>query len=100
MFHLDDLWYTNHVETTHQAPLTPEQLAAISAGGGFAQCEDPTTHVHYQLIQCEPQRIDEEYIRRKIEEAYADSAGSGPLDMAAIKAELQRRLAAKSNSGR
>ena len=92
--------YTNRMETTHQAPLTPEQLAAINAGGGFAHCEDPTTHVHYQLIQCEPRTIDDDYIRAKIEEAYADPAGFKPLDMAAIKAELQRRLAAGHKSGR
>jgi len=84
------------METTHQAPLTPEQLAAINAGGGFAQCEDPATHVRYQLIQCEQPTIDDDYIREKIEAAYADPAGYEPLNMTAIKAELQRRLAAKS----
>lgn len=87
------------METTHQARLTPEQLAAINAGGGIAQCEDPTTHVRYQLIQCEPSCIDDDYVREKVEEAYADAAGVEPLDMAAIKAELQRRLAAKRKSG-
>lgn len=75
------------METTHQAPLTPEQLAAISAGGGFARCEDPTTHVHYQLIQCGPPTIDDDYIREKIEEAYADPVGLEPLDMPSIKAD-------------
>lgn len=92
----DRLCYTNRMETTHQAPLTPEQLDAINAGGGFAQCEDPTTHVRYQLIQCEQPTIDDDYIREKIEEAYADPAGFEPLDMAAIKAELRRRLAANT----
>lgn len=90
------------MEITHQAPLTPEQLAAINASGGFARCEDPTTHVLYHLIQYEPPTIDDEYIREKIEEAYADAAENGfePLDMAAIKAELHRRLVAKHESGR
>jgi hypothetical protein len=85
------------METHVQAPLTPEQLAAIHAGGGFAQCEDPTTHVLYHLIQFDPPSIDDQYVRRKIEEAYADAAEIGfePLDMVAIKAELNRRLATK-----
>ncbi len=88
------------MEMTHQAPLTPEQLAAINAGGGFARCEDPTTHVQYHLIQVELSSVDDNYIREKIEEAYADSAGFEPLDMAEIKAELHRRLAAKQNARR
>ena len=88
------------MEPTYQAALTPEQLAAINAGGGFARCEDPTTHVPYQLIQCEPTTIDDDYVREKIDEAYADSANDGfaPLDMAAVKAELNRRLSAKQES--
>jgi hypothetical protein len=86
------------MEPTHQVSLTPEQLAAINAGGGFANCEDPATHVHYQLIQVEPGTIDDDYIRAKIEEAYTDGAAIQPLDMAAIKAELNRRLSATNNS--
>jgi hypothetical protein len=86
------------MESTHLAALTPEQLAAINAGGGFAQCEDPTTHVHYHLIQYEPPTIDEDYVREKIAEADADIAQNGleALDMASIKAELERRLALKN----
>jgi hypothetical protein len=85
------------METPHKAPLTPEQIAAINAGGGFAQCEDPMTHVLYHLIQFPPTAIDDDYVRQKIEEAYADAATNGfeRLDMAAVKAELNRRLAAK-----
>jgi hypothetical protein len=94
------LCYTENMEPTYQAALTPEQIAAITAGGGFARCEDPTTHVRYQLVQIESPNLDNEYFRGKIEEAYADAGEQGfqPLDMAAIKAELSRRLAAKSNS--
>ena len=97
-----NLCYTGDMEPTYQAALTPEQLAAINAGGGFARCEDPTTHVTYQLIQCDPTNIDDEYVRRKIDEAYADSVNDGfaPLDMVAVKAELYRRLSAKRESGR
>jgi hypothetical protein len=61
------------METPYPAPLTPEQLAAIHAGGGFARCEDPTTRVHYQLIQVDPAAaIDDDYIREKLAEAQAD----------------------------
>jgi hypothetical protein len=88
------------MEPTYQASLTPEQLAAIAAGGGFAHCEDPTNHVQYQLIQLDPSAIDDNYVREKIEEAYADRTGVGPIDFSAIKAELNRRLAAKSSQGR
>ena len=90
------------MEPTYQAALTPEQLAAINAGGGFARCEDPSSHVQYQLIQCEPTTIDDAYVRQKVDQAYADAADHGfaPLDMAAIKAELHRRLSSKQASGR
>ena len=87
------------MEPTHQVSLTPEQIAAIHAGGGFALCEDPSTHVHYQLIRVEPATIDDDYIRMKVNEAYADPAGARPLDIAAIKAELNRRLSATNKSG-
>lgn len=84
------------METPYQAPLTSEQLAAISASGGFAQCEDPQTHVLY-IIQVEPSSVDDVYVREKIDEAYADAIVNGfaALDMAAIKAELNRRLSTK-----
>ena len=88
------------MDTTYQAALTPEQIAAITASGGFARCEDPTTHVQYQLVQLDPSSVDDAYIREKIEEAYVDAGEVGyqPLDMVAVKAELNRRLAAKQKS--
>jgi hypothetical protein len=88
------------MDTPYQAPLTPEQLAAVEAGGGYAQCQDPKSHVIYHLIQQpEPSAIDDDYVREKIEEAYADIARNGfrPLDMSAIKAELHRRIRAKTD---
>jgi hypothetical protein len=95
-----NLCYTDGMEPTYQAALTPEQMAAITAGGGFARCEDPATHVQYQLVQIEPPNLDNNYFREKIEEAYTDAGEHGfePLDMGAIKTELNRRLAAKNNS--
>jgi hypothetical protein len=86
------------MEPAQIAPLTPEQLAAITAGGGFAQCEDPTNHMQYQLIQVEPIALDDHYFREKIEESYKDPRPPEPLNMAEIKAELRRRLAAKQKS--
>lgn len=85
------------METIHQAPLTPEQLAAINAGGGFARCEDPTTHVRYHLIQFEPSTIDDEYIREKPAEAQADMdrGDYAEWNVDEIKRELQARLAKK-----
>lgn len=60
------------MEPSFQASLTPEQIAAIQAGGGFARCEDPSTHVHYQLTQFEPPTLDDDYIREKLAEAALD----------------------------
>ena len=87
------------METPYQLPLTPEQVAAISDGGGFADCEDPTTHVQYQLIQVEAPSIDDNYVRQKIEEAYAEN-DVAPLDMSAVRAELKRRLASTPGTQR
>jgi hypothetical protein len=89
------------MESTHQAALTPEQIAAITAGGGFARCEDPTTHVRYQLIQYEPITLADEYIRDKLAEAQAD-VDRGDIDewnLDEIKRELHERLA-KTQAGR
>jgi hypothetical protein len=90
------------MEAPYQAPLTPEQLAAINASGGFARCEDPSTHVLYQLIRFETPAVDDDYVRQKIDEAYADADENGfkPLDFVAIKAELHRRLATKDGPQR
>jgi len=86
------------MDASFQTPLTPDQLAAVHAGGGFARVEDPATHRVYFLIeQAEPPAIDDDYVREKIEEAYA--AGEFvPLDMAAIKAEFHRRQALRNQS--
>jgi hypothetical protein len=84
------------MEAFFQGALTADQLAAIHAGGGFARMEDPQTHRVYFLIEQQPAppTLDDEYVRQKIEEAYAEG-GVEPLDMAAIKAEFHRQQAAK-----
>jgi hypothetical protein len=79
------------MESSLQIPLTAELLAAVHAGGGFAQVEDPNTHrVFYLIEQATPPTIDDEYVREKIAEAYEDG-DFVPLDMAAIKTEFHRR---------
>ena len=85
------------MDASFQTPLTPEQLAAVHAGGGFARVEDPATHRIYFLIeQAEPPTLDDDYFREKIAEAYADG-GLEPLDMQAVKAEFRRRQALKNS---
>jgi hypothetical protein len=83
------------MDSTFQAALTPEQLAAVHAGGGFARVVDPATNRIFVLIeQTEPSTLDDDYVREKIDEAYA--AGQlEPLDMAAVKAEFWRRQVGK-----
>jgi len=86
------------MDASFQTPLTPDQLAAVHAGDGFARVEDPTTHRVYFLIeQAEPPTIDDDYVREKIAEAYADGEFES-LDMAAVKAEFHRRQAMKNQA--
>lgn len=83
------------MEPAQIAPLTPEQLAAITAGGGFARCEDPTTRVQYQLIQIETTSIDDDYVRAMLTEAQADvdRGDCEEWNMDEIKREVYERLA-------
>jgi hypothetical protein len=83
------------MEPAQIAPLTPEQLAAVTAGGGFARFEDPTTHVQYQVIQIETTSIDDDYIRAMLAEAQADvDAGRcAEWNVDEIKREVYERLA-------
>jgi hypothetical protein len=83
------------MDTSIHAPLTPEQLAAVQAGNGFAKVEDPSTNRVYFLIEQSASTISDDYVRRKIEEAYT-KGDLGPLDMEAIKAEFHRRHSARS----
>ncbi|HEY2760723.1 MAG TPA: hypothetical protein VGI75_08265 [Pirellulales bacterium] len=89
------------MEDAYPAALTPDQLAAIAAGGGYARCEDPKTHVVYHLVkQGDAPMIDDDYVRAKLQEAYDDIEKNGlqPLNMAEIRAEFQRRLQGKTKS--
>jgi hypothetical protein len=80
-------------------PLTPEQIAAVVAGGGYARCEDPQTHVVYHLVQQgHAISIDDEYVRAKLAEAQSDiDAGRvAPWDLVEVKRELQLNAARNS----
>jgi hypothetical protein len=90
--------YNDGMDAPPQAPLTPEQLAAMQAGGGLARVEDPTTHrVYFLLEQSEPPALDDEYVREKVAEAYSDG-NFEPLDMEAVKAEFHRRQATRDQT--
>jgi hypothetical protein len=93
------LRYNIIMETPYQAPLTPEQLAAINAGDGFARCEDPVTHVQYQLIRDEPITLDDDYFREKLAEAQADvdRGDVAEWNVDEIKRELAERLSKKQS---
>lgn len=79
------------------APLSPEQIAAIRAGGGYAQLVDPNTQQVYVLTEpCVP-TLEESYVREKLDEAQAsiDRDEVADWDLDEIKAEVRQRLAAQ-----
>jgi hypothetical protein len=76
------------------APLTPEQLAAVNSGDGYARFIDPSTCVVYHLIaQTEPVTVDDEHVREKLAEAQADvdRGDVAEWNAAEIKQELRDR---------
>ncbi len=84
------------MEISSQTPLTPEQIAAVNAGGGYARCEDPATHEVYHLIrQGNQSLIDDDYIREKLAEAQADieQGKFAEWNVEEIKQELRQRFA-------
>ncbi|HEX6962741.1 MAG TPA: hypothetical protein VF175_12800 [Lacipirellula sp.] len=77
--------------------ITPEMRAALQASGGLPiQVQDPETLQVYTVVE-QPVEItlDEEYIRRCIDEGLADiDAGRvAPWDIEATIAEAKRRHA-------
>lgn len=87
------------MDTMPQISLTPEQIAALTSSGGFVQCQDPATHVHYQLIQYEPPVLDEDYIREGLAHAALDveEGRVADWDPEEIKRECRRILAQKKH---
>lgn len=87
------------MDTTCQTPLTPDQLAAVAAGGGWARIEDPNTHRVYVIAEqagpTETAAVDDEYIREKLAEAQLDSEQGrvAQWNLDEIKSEILRRLA-------
>jgi len=76
--------------------LTPEQVAAVAAGGGIAHAEDPTTHRTYLLVeQGKAPTLSDDYFRHKVAEglAEADQGMCEPWDVEIMKAELCHRHA-------
>ncbi len=86
------------MEASSSAPITPEQLAAVQEGGGFALVEDLETHRVYLLIeQGQAPTLDDDYFREKLAEGIAESerGESKPWDVCALKDDLRRRHTAK-----
>jgi hypothetical protein len=86
------------MDTPCQASLTPEQLAAINAGGGFAQFVDPSSRAVYFLIQqANPPLLDDDYFQEKLAEAEVDiqQGNYSEWNLDELKRELLERLAAK-----
>jgi hypothetical protein len=80
-------------------PITPEQLAAVAAGNGFAHIEDPATHRVYLLVeQGKAPALSDDYFREKIAAGMAerDRGECQPWDVEHLKADLRRRHAARS----
>lgn len=76
--------------------LTPEQIAAVAAGDGFAYWEDPKTHRMYLIVdESVAPAFRDEYVRVKIAEADAEFArGEGePWNLEAMKTQLRDRYA-------
>lgn len=90
------------MEVPFPAPLTAEQIAAISAGDGHARLIDPSTRVVYHVIaQAESPAISDDYVREKLAEAQADvdRGDVAPWSVADVKRELTERLSRKPSSG-
>ena len=82
------------MSTPRHTHVTPEQVAAVEAGNGFAHAEDPTTHRLYLLVeQGQAPTLSDDYFRQKIAEglAEAERGECQPWDVEVMKAELRRR---------
>lgn len=80
-------------------PITPEQLAAVLAGNGFAHVEDPATHRVYLLVeQGKAPTLSDDYFREKIAAGIAerDRGECQVWDVEQLKSDLRRRHAARS----
>lgn len=88
------------MDTVGPIHVTPEQVAAITAGNGFAHAEDPATHRVYLLVeQGQAPTLSDEYFRQQIAAGLAEADGGEcqPWDVEAIKADLRLRHANRSS---
>ncbi len=78
--------------------LSPEQIAAVAAGDGFAYWEDPETHRLYLIVdKGVAPAPTEEYFRAKIAVGITESerGESRPWDSEMMKRELRVRFKSK-----
>lgn len=74
--------------------LTPEQAAALDAGGSVVHAEDPSTHRRYVIIDEAPRRLTVDELRVMLQEAI-DQSNRGvcvPWDPEEIKESIRLRL--------
>jgi hypothetical protein len=86
------------MDAPRQASLTPEQLAAVNSGDGFAAFIDPVNGFTYYLIkQADPPKLDDDYIREKLVEADIDMLRGkfGKWDVEEVKRQLLERLTSR-----
>ena len=87
------------MDNPRPVPLSPEQLAAIQDGDGYAHLLDPTTQQVYFLGQPIAPTIDENYVREQLEEAQSaiDRGEVEKWDVDQIKTEVRQRLNRPTN---
>ena len=89
------------MDALNQTYITPEQIAAIEAGHGFARAEDPGTRRVFLILEQGPApTLSNEYFQGKIAEGLAESdrGESKPWNVEELKADLRRRNAGESAS--
>jgi len=87
------------MDAPRPVPLSPEQIAAVREGDGYAHLVDPNTQQVYFLTEPFVPTIDESYVREKLEEAQAslDRGEVSDWDVEEIKAEVRQQLAHKKS---
>ena len=76
-------------------PLSPEQLAAVQAGDGYAHLVDPNTQQIYLLAESAVPTVDEDYVCEKLDEAQAsvDRGDIADWSLNEMKNEVRQRIA-------
>lgn len=85
------------MHTDRQAALTPEQLAALAEGDGYACVQDPQTGNFYVLIEQHEPTLDDDYVREKLKESQAsiDRGEVFEWNVEDVKAKVRKRLSDK-----